>query len=166
MDAIAYLEEMWDLALQGKTQGVFFWAATYAFVGLAYSLVFQFRAASWPSTTGELLESRARIFGGAHRVESERDYVASTRYRYVVDGTEYEGRRLSPWVFVASHNAKSVLERQLRGVQQHPDGSVTVFYNPKKPEKSYLIKPGITGRIVTGVLAVVPLVLYWSRYGG
>ena len=166
MQLINYLEEMWGLAQQGKVQGIFFWAALYAFIILLYSLMRQIKTASWPNTYGELFNGNAKIFGGTQWVKSNQDYVASTHYSYVVNGKEYQGHRLSPWVVVASHNAKFILEKQLRSVQKHSDGKVTVYYNPRKPEKSFLIKPGIRGQIITAILAIIPAIMYWIKYHG
>lgn len=166
MELINYLEEMWDLALQGKAQGIFFWAALYAFIVLLYSLIYQIKIASWPGTSGELLKGGIRKFGSTEWAASNQKYVASALYCYVVNGKEYQGRRVSPWVVVASHNMKSILEKQLRSVQQFPDGKVSVFYHPEKPEKSFLIKPGIKGQFITAILAIIPFVMYWIKYHG
>jgi hypothetical protein len=157
---------MWNLALQGKVQGILFWIALYAFIIFLYSLIRQITIASWPSTSGELFKGDIRKFGSTEWAKSNQDYVVSALYTYVVNGKEYQGHKVSPWVVVASHNIKYLLEKQLRSVQKLPDGKVSVFYNPKKPEKSFLIKPGIKGQIITAILSITPFVIYWVNYHG
>lgn len=107
-----------------------------------------------------------KFFGVGEWAKSDQDYVTSAQYRYVVNGKEYEGHRVSPWVIVSSHNMRSVLKRQLNSVQLSSDGKVTVYYKPLRPEKSFLIKPGIKGQIFTAFLATIPFALYWVRYHG
>ena len=85
-------------------------------------------------------------------------------YEYTVDGNLYKGNRVSPWVMVATHNAKVVLEKQLRKVERSRDGSVSVFYNPANPKKSLLIKPGVFGLKVTALIAVGAPTLYITSY--
>jgi hypothetical protein len=166
MELINYLKEMWSLALQGKGQGILFWVAFYMFVILAYSLLHQIKIASWPSTSGNLLKSGVRKFGNKEWAKSNQEYVVSALYSYVINGKEYQGHKISPWVFVASHNLKYFLEKQLRSVHELPNGKVMVFYDPKKPEKSFLIKPGLKGQIITAMLAIIPFVVYWVKYHG
>ena len=55
--------------------------------------------------------------------------------RYRVDRHVQEGHRISPQPMKASHNALGLREAQLKSVQHHPDGTVFVFDNPKRPRK-------------------------------
>lgn len=57
MELIDYFLNMWKLAVQGETQGIWFGAALYAFILGIYSLIFQFRTRYWPFTPGQLAES-------------------------------------------------------------------------------------------------------------
>lgn len=165
MQILEYFQDMFVLASNGEVQGVFFYAAVYAFLVLTYSLVFQLRIASWPSVVGELIDGRISEFG-KENAPVERDYKVAVSYNYRVGNKEYSGKRLSPWVFVTNNNAAFILKSQLNKITESADGGVTVYYNPRKPRKSFLIKPGLIGKIITGLLAVIPLLLYVTRFHG
>jgi hypothetical protein len=165
MSMIEYLEKMWVLAANGYGQGVFFWSALYALLMLLYSFMFQIRVTSWPSTEGELINEGIKEFGYAY-AKSDKRYIASVYYKYVVQGNEYVGKRLSPWFFITNNNASFFLKNQLNSILRHSSGLVTVYYNPNKPSKSFLIKPGLIGKCVTVALAVIPFLMYWQKYYG
>lgn len=159
-----YISEMWRLALAGETRGIFFWAAIYFLVAATYSLVYQLKIRRWPSVRGELHESGVRRFGGQALVAADQENVARAVYSYRVGQTEYQGHRVSPWVVVASHNAKGILRRQLDSVNQQEDGGVEVYSNPRKPGKSFLVKSGWIGIGVTLCLGLVPIGYYALKY--
>lgn len=48
---------------------------------------------------------------GADAVKSDQEYIPKALYQYTVANVQYAGTRVSPWVFVVSHNAKFVLEK-------------------------------------------------------
>lgn len=158
---IDYIEQMWALAASGDKQGICFFIAVYALLVLLYSWFYQLRIRRWPAVQGRLLEVSAKRFGATERVVSEQDYHASALYEYAVDGVTYQGKKISPWIIIASHNARFILQKQLDRIQSHSDGTVTIFYNPKKPNKSFLIKPGVVGLSLTFVLALAPAIAYW-----
>ena len=165
MEIINYFNEMWNLAIQGQARGILFYVAIYAFVLLFYSVIFQRKVNSWPSTIGNLENIGIRYFGyTTERTKSTQEYVVTSLYTYTVDGIEYHGRRASPWAIIASHNMLGILKHQLKNVQHTGDGKVKVFYSPRNPKKSYLIKPGVKGQVVTLILALIPMALYWSKY--
>lgn len=159
-----YFEQMWQLASQGKLQGIWFWAAAYALLVCTYSLVFQWQISRWPETVGELQHLSVERFGSSSNEPSEQSYLSQALYRYRVNGKEYEGTRVSPWIFVVSHNARAVLRHQLKAVSYIGENQVTVFYHPGKPEKSYLIKPGIKGMLATFLCAILPFIGYLERF--
>ena len=159
-----YVAQMWALAADGERQGVFFFIAMYTFAVGGYSLVRQLMARRWPSGQGELIDAGVKAVGGHERWRSDQDYKLGSTYRYVVDGRTHEGTRVSPWVVVASHNARFVLRRQLEQIQRDAEGRVTVFYDPKRPEKSFLVRPGLVGLAVTLVMTLLPLALFVRAY--
>jgi len=161
---IDYVMQMFDLAVDGDKQGILFFICFYALIVCSYSVFFQIRVSRWPETRGALLQSGTTKIGGTDPVKSNQEYVASALYEYVVDGDLYQGKRVSPWVMVASHNAKFLLEKQMRGVHRYADGGVRVFFNPANPKKSYLIKPSKVGITFTFSLAVGPMLLYGYSY--
>jgi hypothetical protein len=165
-DVWAHTQAMWQQLWQGEVQGVVFWGAVYCFVVGLFSLVYQLRIRHWPVATGVLAKAGVERWGGAEWVKSDQEYSLKAAYVYRVDGQVHEGHRVSPWVVVASHNARFLLESQLKGVQRHADGTVSVFYNPRRPHKSYLIRPGWTGLLVTWVITLGPALYYWQRFHG
>ncbi|GAA5213198.1 DUF3592 domain-containing protein [Corallincola platygyrae] len=160
-----YLENMWKLAMQGELQGIWFWAAVYCLLVCSYSIVFQLRTRRWPSVKGKLIEVGLSKFG-ADSVRAEQDYIAEALYSYTVDDVSYTGSKVSPWIFVTSHNARFILQKQMRAIQTYPDGGVKVFYNPRNPKKSLLIVAGKVGLVVTLLIATLPMILYYSRFYG
>ncbi|MDF2179768.1 DUF3592 domain-containing protein [Aliiglaciecola sp. CAU 1673] len=164
MTLLSYFWQMWELAINGELQGIWFWAAVYMLLVCGYSLVYQVRTRAWPFTKGQLLGLDVSKFGATERDSSAQDYVAEALYRYTIDGVEYTGTRISPWIFVASHNARSLLQKQLSAIQRYPDGRVKVFYHPVNPQKAFLILPGWLGIAVTSVLGILPLLTYYLKY--
>ena len=122
------------------------------------------RTYTWPDTIGTLVDSEIKKFGGTEWAKTNQDYVVSALYTYTVDNKLYQGKRVSPWVFVTSHNMKRVLEKQMQYIQRYGEDKVKVFYNPRNPKKSFLIKPGRKGQLFTAFLAVMPLAMYLSKY--
>ena len=161
---IIYFQEMWQLAIQGEAQAIWFWAAFYTFILCTYSLIFQCRTRKWHITHGELIESGVKKFGGTGRGTSYQEYVSGALYHYNISGIAYEGTRISPWIFVASRNARFVLEKQMSSIQRYPNGKVKVFYNPKKPKKSFLIIAGKVGIFIIFLVSVLPIILYFLKY--
>ena len=129
---------------------VVIYAALVGLVGLAVCL----RIRSWPAASGVLLSSGLETWGAAQRSD-EQDYEAVVRYRYSVDGEAFEGKRLSPTYMIASSNLRFLLNWQMSGITRRGADKVDVFYNPAKPEKSFLIKPGI---IMLCFLAAITLI--------
>lgn len=165
MDIISYFQEMWQLATQSKLQGIWFFAALYVLVVCLYSLIFQLQTRSWSAARGELVNAGLEKFG-REAVPSEQHYNAGALYYYEVEGKRYKGTRISPWIVIASHNLVLILQKQLSAIQQFPDGRVKVFYNPKKPQKSFLIIAGKMGIVITIAIAVLPMVLFLYKYYG
>ncbi len=164
MEILNYFRQMFWLAAEGHTQGIWFWASVYAFVVCSCSARFQIRTRNWPSTKGKLAHLGIKKFGATEGATSNPEYFGKALYTYLVSGIQYEGSRLSPWIFVVSYNARFVLEKQRAGIQTYPDGGVKVYYNPGNPNKSYLIVAGKTGIVVTVLLSTLPFVCYWIKY--
>jgi hypothetical protein len=160
-----YVVQMWMLATEGDKQGIWFWAAVYAFFICGYSVFFQLLIRSWPSTKGQLKHLGLNKFGAAIAL-SDQDYRADSLYSYEIEGKSYQGKRISPWVIIASHNAKFVLKNQLSNVDTFPDGQVRIFYKPSNPTKSWLILPSKIGVVVTALLSVLPAFSYWLEFYG
>ena len=164
MNPLLYFQDAIKSASNGETQGVFFLCAVYAFLMLSYSMIYQLRVSRWPSTTGTLHSETIEKWGNREFVTSNQQYKVAALYTYSVDGTTYQGKRVSPWIIIASHNARFLLKHQLNQTQKQSDNNVTIFYNPRKPSKSWLVKPGVKGMILTLILALIPMSLYLFRY--
>ncbi len=72
-----HLIAMWDLALDGDKQGILFFASLYCFFLLSYSVVYQLRIRSWPSTSGVLIKDAVEKVGGTDLVLSRQEYAGS-----------------------------------------------------------------------------------------
>jgi len=81
-----------------------------------------------------------------------------------VSGVNYSGSRVSPWLIIVSHNLRFILKKQISDVQQSADGKVRVFYNPKNPQKSFLIIAGKVGIFITLIISVLPFILFYYKY--
>ena len=152
MDLIESLQQAFAAAQAGRFEGYF--ALLFFFLGFLciYSIVYQLRIRGWPSTPGQLLKAHTREFGAKAFIPAETDYINAVAYEYGVAGKTYVGERFSPWVMVASHNLKALLEKQLDGIQAGQ--TVPVYYNPRKPAKSFLKRPGMVGLVVTALIAL------------
>ncbi len=161
---IEYTCDMWALASEGEKQGVLFFIAVYMLVMCLYSLFRQILIKQWPTTIGVLESASLEKWGATERVLSDQEYKVDSLYKYQVSGKWHQGTRVSPWIIIASYNARVLLKKQLKSIQKNEDGTVNVFFNPKRPEKSYLVKPGVFGMAITLGIAVLPLVLYLYEY--
>lgn len=163
MEMFTYIQQMFEITLQGEKQGIWFFASLYCFVLCGYSFWFQLGTRGWPTTRGNLAQSLLDTFE-YNSVPSEQVYRAMATYTYSVDNVKYEGTKISPWVFVASYNARDVLKRQMNKIQMYSDGSVRVRYNPRNPKKSYLLAASKIGLSITLSIGLLPSFLYWLNY--
>lgn len=160
----SYMADMWSLALHGELQGIWFWAALYAFLMCGYSVVYQLRVHRWPSTSGMLHNVSIEIFGYTESVKSEQEYRVDAHYTYRVAGQDYAGRRVSPWIVLVGPGLEWILRKQLAAVNTSATGAVQVFYNPKRPAKSFLVLPSKLGVWITLVLSLVLGLGYLHRF--
>lgn len=160
-----YFADMWHLALQGNKQGILFYGSLYFLLVGSYSIIYQMKVRSWPITRGHLISSSVKG-SGVDMGTSDQNFMTNIRYEYTVDGIKYKGNRLSMIVIVASYNLRFLLKKQLEGVMKNDDGSVVVFYNPNRPQKSFLIKPSSFGLAFTWLLTISPMFCFWLEYHG
>lgn len=149
-------------AADGDRQSIILLAVVYVFLVSGYSVLWQMRMNAWPSVIGHLGKLGVRKFGAGEWALSDQQYVGDALYEYQVDGKEYTGKRISPWVVVASHNLRSVLRLQQNAVDVSPDHKVTVYYNPRNPRKSFLVRAGRISQVVTALIGIAPLVIYFA----
>ena len=116
-------------------------AGYFVLMGMIVS-VLMIRLSQWPSVIGELHEEGIENAGiGAISVD-EREYSATVRYSYTVDGFRFENDQLNPWYVRVSHNLRALLKLQFRGIERLGDARVRIYYNRHDPQKSYLDVPG------------------------
>ncbi|MGE5866875.1 MAG: DUF3592 domain-containing protein [Rhizobacter sp.] len=159
-----YLQRMFDLALHKEPQGVHFWATLYVVVVLVGSLWHALRVRAWPHVEGQLLGLGIRPLGSPGIGAVNQDHVPFARYRYEVSGQSYEGREISIWKMSASGmllGAATILPRQ---VKPNGTGKVIVYYHPRRPQKSLLLRPGWLSLSFLGVLLALAVVLYVGRW--
>ncbi|WP_286236581.1 DUF3592 domain-containing protein [Neptuniibacter halophilus] len=160
-----YLYEIFQKALAGDHQALFFCIAAYGCLACAVSVVLQLRMQRWKAVDGQLLQAGA-VKVGHENLATEQHYMAEALYVYQVAGREYRGSKVSSWVMSASGSLRGVSLLQLKGIKHKADGSIVVYHHPDKPEKSMLIRPGRFSILLTAGLGTLPVVLYLLRYTG
>lgn len=91
-------------------------------------------AEKWPTTQGEILESRLQGRKSSKRSSATR-YIAKVRYKYRWEGRSYEGREVSSGDLLLSKSyAGELLEDELSVGK-----IVTVYVNPEDPSDSLLM---------------------------
>ena len=104
----------------------------YALAVTLYVLLFTKKLKKWPYVLGELTEISIRPTG------EFRAFAGRVKYTYEVNGVAYKGKRLSPWT--VSGHVKNIISKQMAKIEYVSNDQVKVFYNPKNPSKSYLIR--------------------------
>lgn len=161
---IEYLQEMTDLALRKELQGIHFWATVYVLFVLAGSLWHVVRVRSWPSTEGRLIRLGIRQFGATELNPTDQAYVPDALYSYEVGGQVYQGREISVWKMSASGILKDSAALLPRRVQADASGAVRVYYNPRRPHKALLLRPGWPSLTFLWVLVVLVAGFYIWRW--
>ncbi len=163
MDSLPVLKQAVDSALAGNIEGLF--ACLFFLLGFANlcSLHYQLRIRRWPTTPGRLVRADTKRWGGRTFQLHDQDYENVVAYEYRVNGDLFTGERFSAWVVIASHNLRFLLERQLEGLND--SGTVEVIYNPSHPGKSFLVRPGPFGMVVTLVFAGLCFSIPWLVFG-
>lgn len=105
----------------------------YALGITLYVLLFTKKLKEWPYVLGELTEISI-----APTTFEFRAVAGRVRYTYEVNGVVYKGKRLSPWT--VSGHVKNIISKQMAKIEYVPKDQVKVFYNPKNPPKSYLVR--------------------------
>ena len=158
-----YFYTMFEMAKAGEKQAIIFFIALYCFLIMSISLFGQWRMRQWPSTIGKLITAGTRVFGAHDLSPSDTQYRANALYEFEIRGKKYQGKRVSPWIFITNKNASAILEHQLNSIDRQGD-RVRIFYNPDNPKKSTLLKPGWFGICVSIAIWIGPLIGYWISY--
>lgn len=105
-------------------------AALYFLLALSYSTFYSYKIANWPFVGGKLTLIDVRTF---HFNNYEK-----VRYEYEVDAVSYIGNRLSPIQFRGQ--VKRKIKKQMDKIEYLTNDEVKVFFDPKNPSKSYLVR--------------------------
>lgn len=89
------------------------------------------RSKAWPSTTGKIISSTAQE---SHAYHSGRFYTPAIRYRYKVNGIEYESHAItaSLKVYFGKKSVEAVAKRY------EAESTAVVYYDPNNPKISAL----------------------------
>lgn len=153
------MQTFWADLLDGERYAILATCLAYVFVIGIMSIIGCLRIRRWPHTIGTLVEDGVSTSIGS---PSERMSSARVRYKYSVADTDYTGKRLSPFVVAAT--GTKIAEWQKRGIQKLGGDLVTVFYNPARPEKSYLIRPSLTGISGVFLLFTTVAIALWFAF--
>ncbi len=149
------MQKFWTDLFNGEQYAVLSACIAYALLMGIVSITACCRIRRWPHTIGKLTEDGVSGIGSY----DERMHAARVRYEYSVDGIPYSGERLSP--FIVRATGTTMAEWQKGGIQRHESDRVTVFYNPARPHKSYLIVP--SGAAIAGIflLFATAVIVFW-----
>jgi hypothetical protein len=116
---------------------------------MSSGITHQWRARNFPTTTGQVLESKVSSRSGGR---GSRTYDLNIRYRYVVDDKIFESGRYRYSSSFSSWNARWAEE----AVATRRVGSeIPVFYNPADPRDAVL-SPGLGGEDLFLLLFLTP----------
>lgn len=155
---------MLGLALHKELQGIHFWATLYVLIVLVGSLWHALRVRAWPHVEGQLLSLGIRPLGSPDLGTSDQDYVPSALYRYQVNGRSYKGREISIWKMSASGMLKNTANLLPDQVRPSETGKVLIYYNPRRPNKSLLLRPGWASISVLSSLIFFTAAFYVWRW--
>ena len=107
------------------------------------------KSLSWPSTTGELIDSGVINSGSDGGV-----YSANIQYQYAVNGRVYKSRRIAFLRWWGSRKyAQKVVDKYSN------NNHINVYYNPNNPRQSVLERKPNIGDIVLAGLGIVVIIV-------
>ena len=113
----------------------------------------------WPTVVGEVVDAESGRIAGS---QSGRSWTIRVRYRYQVDGREFESDRLA---FSRQIGGRTRIQADDELRQYVPGGPVLVHHDPDRPHRAVL-RPGpdrqaYFGLTVGGGLILIAL-LFWA----
>lgn len=146
--------------LAGDRDSLFLLVVIYFLLAGLYGTLYSLRMRLWPSVVGEL-EKEQLEYWYAGGEPQDRLMNVGVLYRYEVDGVTYEGHRVSPFYLRTNRGASYLLRHQQRGFQKTGDCHVRVYYDPKRPERAFLVVPSWQGFLFIAAFGLTPLILHW-----
>ena len=129
--------------------------AAVGFGGVGYNVWKTHQALGYVEGSGSVVSAKVETHRSTHKGRTRTSYSPCVAYRYVVDGRTYGGNRygFGSW----SDGDWRVAQKT---VDEYPSGkAVSVWYDPKNPSSSYLLKPKMTGCLpVAGFFSLFALV--------
>ncbi len=65
---------------------------------------------------------------------------------------------------LTNNNLQGILKKQLAAIKANETGEVEVFYNPNRPNKSFLVLPSTLGILFTLMLGITPSIAYIFKF--
>ena len=150
------MQVFWNDLLNGERYALLYTAIAYFSLMGSVGIISCLRIRRWPHTKGTLTEDGISATVGS---PADRMHAARVQYDYTVDGIPYSGRRLSP--FIVRATGTSMAEWQKLGIERHGGDRISVFYDPARPYKSYLIVPSLTGILTMFLLIMIAVIVLW-----
>ncbi|MEQ8288296.1 MAG: DUF3592 domain-containing protein [Gammaproteobacteria bacterium] len=128
--------------------------------GIGYALLVIRRKASrveeWPGVQGKIVLSEVKTCvskqgGFSDNVSKFKNFEASVKYTYEVDGRRFVGSEINPGGQLATYMSERA---QSKAATYHKGAEVLVFYNPDNPQEAYLEKNEETSLLVIGASSV------------
>lgn len=111
-----------------------------------------------------MLRLGVREFAGPALNPADQAYVPDALYAYEVAGRAYQGRELSVWKISASGILRGTAGLLPARVKADAAGRVPVYYHPKRPHKSLLLRPGVATVVSVWLLMALVAGFYLWRW--
>lgn len=113
----------------------------------------------WPQTVGSVTDARVLD----EPSQDGTNYFVQLQYAYTANGAAYTGKRIG-----FSRRLYSRKKRALKELERYPlNASVTVYFNPEKPEDAVLVRNYPESVVLLGggilFLALVVVAMVWGR---
>lgn len=113
----------------------------------------------WPNVVGEVLDAESDQIAGS---QTGRSWMIRVRYRYQVDGREFESDRIA---FSRQIGGRTRIQADDELQQYVPGGPVLVYFDPAQPDRAVL-RPGPDRRayfgLSFGVALILVALLFWT----
>ena len=159
----------WFDALPGKWKVILIGMMPIALIAVAVGVKYieMVRARSWVAVPGKIVSAKsvqrkvARSLSNSNDEDYEMRNFADIIYAYEVDGRKLRGERLS----IGSDLGNSEVAEKLK--RYKPGMAVTVYYNPRQPERAVIERDLTDGsfRMGIGIIAGLTAVLFTVVFG-
>ena len=159
-----YLQKSFDMAFSNGLQSLHLGATLYVLTILLSSIWYVARVRAWPSAEGHLLRDQPRSLTTLQHGADREELASYARYRYSVNGSSYEGVQVSLWKGATFWATQSAIRHLPRQAQQTSTGNILVYFNPNRPERSLIVRPGWGSIAVLWSLSILTVGYYVWRW--